>query len=228
MRHTIWLMAAGLVALTACTLSTPTPREAATPTAVATVIPEQPTPSLPDAGELQSTPVSSAVPTSMASTSVVAPATKMPAVANVQAVVPTPSYPYRLQSGTPAELQNFLNSDGCNYLGVGGQVLKLNGDAVTGLVVEITGTLSGKNVLYLALTGTVQNLGPGGYEMKIGAQPVDSTGTLQIQVFDLNGVPQTPLIPINTIADCNKNFVLVNFSEQFPIKTLFLLPVIRK
>ena len=169
-----------------------------------------------------------AVSTLKATPSVVAPATKIPAVANVQAAVPTPSYPYRLQSGTPAELQNFLNTDGCNYLGVGGQVFKLNGDAVTGLVVEITGTLSGKNVLYLALTGTVQNLGPGGYEMKIGTQPVDSTGTLKIQVFDLNGVPQTPLIPINTIADCNKNFVLVNFSEQFPIKTLFLLPVIRK
>jgi hypothetical protein len=228
MRHTIWLMAVVLVMLTACTLSTPTPKEAATPTAVATVVPEQPAPTLPDAGDLQPTPTPQASPTSTASPTVATPATKVPAVARVQAAVPTPSYPYRLQSGTPAELQNFLNTDGCNYLGVGGQVLKLNGNAVTGLVVEITGTLSSKNVLYLALTGTAQNLGPGGYEIKIDTQPVDSTGTLKIQVFDLNGVPQTPLIPINTIADCNKNFVLVNFSEQFPIKTLFLFPVIRK
>lgn len=227
MRHTIWLIAVVLVMLTACTLSTPIPKEVATPTAVATVVPEQPTSTLPDAGDLRTTPAPSVSPTLTVSATVVASATKVPAVAKIQAAIPTPSFPYRLQPGTPAELQNFLNTDGCNYLGVGGQVFKPNGDSVTGLVVEITGTLNGKDMLSLALTGTAQKLGPGGYEMKIDTQPVDSAGTLKIQVFDLNGVPQTPLIPISTTADCNKNFVLVNFSEQFPIKTLFYFPFVR-
>jgi hypothetical protein len=64
--------------------------------------------------------------------------------------------------------------------------------------------------------------------VKIGNQPVASSGTLKIQIFDLNGTPQTPLVPINTYADCSKNFILVNFSESFPIKTLILFPVVRR
>ncbi|MEJ2600874.1 MAG: hypothetical protein P8Z00_21255 [Anaerolineales bacterium] len=228
MRHVIWFMAAGLLILTACALSTPTPNEATTPTVVPTVITDRPTATLPDTATPEVTSTPTTIPSTKASASGQVQATKKPAAPDVQRVGQEPSYPYGLQSGTPAVLQNFLNTDSCDYLGVGGQVFKLNGDAVTGLVVEITGTLNGKNVLYLGLTGNAQNLGPGGYELKIGAQPVDSSGTLKIQVFNLNGVPQTPLIPINTYADCNKNFVLVNFSQRFPIKSMFWLPFIGK
>jgi hypothetical protein len=228
MRHFVWLMAIGLCILSACTLSTPAPNEVATPSAIATVNPDQPAPTISNTAELQAsaTPiVDTAQPPSGPGAS---QARKEPAPNQAVAGFPKPAYPYGLQTGTPALLQNFVNTDGCNYLGVGGQVLKLDGDAVSGLVVEITGTLSGKNILNLALTGNAQNLGPGGYAIKIGDQPVDSSGTLKIQVFDLNGAPQTPLIPIDTFADCNKNFILVNFSEQYTIKTFILLPVMRK
>lgn len=228
MRHVIWLMAAGLLILTACTLSTPTANETTTPTFVPTVVTDRPTATFPDTATPEFTPTPVTVSSTKVPASTELQATKKPLTPDIQIVGQEPSYPYRLQSGTPAVLQNFLNTDSCNYLGVGGQVFKLNGEAVTGLVVEITGTLNGKNVLFLGLTGNAQNLGPGGYELKIGAQPVDSSGTLKIQIFNLNGVPQTPLVPINTYADCNKNFILVNFSERFPIKSLFLLPVIRK
>lgn len=228
MRHVIWLMAAGLLILTACTVATPTPNEATTPTVVSTVIPEQPTATLATTATPEVTPTLETVSSTKAPASAELQATKKPVASNIPIVGQVPSFPYGLQPGTPAVLQNFLNTDGCNYLGVGGQVLKSNGEAVTGLVVEITGTLNGKNVLYLGLTGNAQNLGPGGYELKMGAQPIDSSGSLKIQVFNLNGIPQTPLVPIKTYADCNKNFVLVNFSEHFPIKSLFLFPFIGK
>jgi hypothetical protein len=228
MRHMIWFLTAGLLMLTACTLTTPAPNDVSTPSAIATVVSDQPAPTLSGAGEPQTLTTPHPALTSQPSVPGEIQVTKVPTTKQVTADLQAPAYPYGLQSGTPAVLENFLNTDGCNYLGVGGQILKLNGDAVTGLVVEITGTLSGKNVLYLALTGNAQNLGPGGYEVKIGNQPVDSSGTLKIQIFDLNGTPQTPLIPIRTVADCTKNFVLVNFSERFPIKTLILFPVVRK
>ena len=228
MRHFVWLMAASLCMLSACTLTTPTPNEASTPSVVATVIPDQPAPTISNTAGPQATSTPGANTPLALSTPGAPQVTKEPTPNQVTAGFQKPAYPYGLQSGTPASLQNFVNTDGCNYLGVGGQVLKLNGDAVSGLVVEITGTLSGKNVLNLALTVNAQNLGPGGYAIKIGDQPVDSSGTLKIQVFDLNGEPQTPLIPIDTYADCNKNFILVNFSEQYTIKTFILLPVMRK
>jgi hypothetical protein len=226
MRHFVWLMAAGLCMLSACTLTTPTPNEVSTPSAIATVAPDQPAPT--NTAEPQATSTASANTPLPLSTSSASQATQEPTPNQAVAGFQKPAFPYGLQSGTPAFLQNFVNTDGCNYLGVGGQVLKLNGDAVSGMVVEITGTLSGKNVLNLVLTGNAQNLGPGGYAIKIGDQPVASSGTLKIQVFDLNGAPQTPLIPIDTSADCNKNFLLVNFFEQYTIKTFILLPVMRK
>jgi hypothetical protein len=225
MRHIIWLMAAGLCVLSACSLTTPVPNQGSTPTVIATIAPEQPTPANTASGEMQIPPAPNQASPQPPSIPGNAHVTQEP---NQAAGQPIAEYPYKLQTGAPAALQNFLNSDGCNYLGVGGQVFKLNGQAVTGLVVEITGTLSGNNVLFLGLTGNSQNLGPGGYEIKIGNQPVDSRGTLKIQLFDLNGTPQTPLIPLNTVADCNKNFILVNFSERYPIKTLILLPVMRR
>jgi hypothetical protein len=228
MRHLIWTMAAGLFMLTACTLTTPTPNQGSTPSPIATVAPDQPTPINSDMGEARATATSEVLPTLHPPISGTAQVTKEANAKQTLVGPQTPDFPYRLQSGTPAVLTNFLNSDGCNYMGVGGQVFKLNGDAVTGLVVEITGTLGGKNVLFLVLTGSVQNLGPGGYEVKLGTQPVASNGTLKIQVFDLNGIPQTPLTPISTYADCTKNFILVNFFERFPIKTQILLPVMRR
>ena len=226
MRHFVWLMAAGLCVLSACTLTTPTPNEISTPSAIATVASDQPAPT--NAAEPQASSTPGANTPLPLSTTGASQATQEPTPNQVTAGFQKPKFPYGLQSGTPALLQNFVNTAGCNYLGVGGQVLKLNGDAVSGMVVEITGTLSGKNILNLALTGNAQNLGPGGYEIKIGDQPVASSGTLKIQVFDLAGTPQTPLIPIDTFADCNKNFILVNFSEQYTIKTFILLPVMRK
>jgi hypothetical protein len=226
MRHFVWLMAAGLCMLSACSLTTPAPNEVSTPSAIATVIPDQPAPTISNTTEPQATSTPTAKTVLPLSTPGVSQATKEPPPNQAIAGFPKPAFPYGLQSGTPALLQNFINTNGCNYLGVGGQVLKLNGDAVSGLVVEITGTLSGKNILNLALTGNAQNLGPGGYEIKIGDQPVASNGTLKIQVFDLSGQPQTPLIAFETFADCNKNFILVNFSEQYTIKTFILLPFV--
>jgi hypothetical protein len=228
MRHSIWLFAAGLFLFTACTLTTPAPNQGSTPSAIPTVAPGQPAPTETVSSDMQVT----ATPAKESKSQTPAPGKNRvanePGLSQNTAGIQTPEFPFRLQSGAPAALQNFLNSDGCNYLGVGGQVFKLNGVTVSGLVVEITGTLSGKNVLYLGLTGNAQNLGPGGFELKIGTQPVDSKGTLKIQLFDLNGAPQTPLIPLNTFADCTKNFVLVNFAESYPIKSRILLPVTRR
>jgi hypothetical protein len=228
MRHSIWLLAAGLFLMTACTLTTPTPNQGPTPSAIATVVPNPPTPAETVSGEIQITATQNPGSKSQTALPGKTQVANEPAPNQNTVGLPTPEFPYRLQSGTPAGLQNFLNSDGCNYLGVGGQVFKLNGAAVSGLVVEITGTLNGKNVLYLGLTGNAQDLGPGGYAVKIGTQPVDSRGTLKIQMYDLNGAPQTPLIPFDTYVDCTKNFILVNFSESYPVKTLILLPVMRK
>jgi hypothetical protein len=139
--------------------------------------------------------------------------------------------PFILQPGTPVFGPNFLRPDlGCNYSGIGGQVFNSNGQPVTsGLVIEVDGSLEGQPVLVLGLNGDATGLGPGGFLLDLSDHVVNSTGQLWIQVFDLNGVPQTDQIHFDTRADCNQNLVIMNFTELgSELTTQFYFPLIFK
>ena len=121
---------------------------------------------------------------------------------------------YRLQTGTPVALANFVAPEaGCNWLGVGGQAFNIDGVALTMLVVEVGGQLEGRDVFHLALTGNTTVLGPGGFVIKLADHGIDSSGTLWILLYDLAGQALTGKIYFPTYADCTKNFILINFSE---------------
>jgi hypothetical protein len=59
----------------------------------------------------------------------------------------------------------------------------------------------------------------------LGKQPVDSVGTLVVQLLDSNSKPISRPATINTYQDCQKNLVLVNFVE-IPDPHQYVLPVI--
>lgn len=137
--------------------------------------------------------------------------------AAVPEVITEPQAQFIVQTGTPVETANFLHPEaGCNWLGVGGQVFGKDEKPVTGLVVEVGGTLADSPVLFLTLTGGNTILGPGGYEITISDQPIASEGSLWVQLFDLNGIPQSEQIYFDTYAEndnCEKNLIIVNFNE---------------
>jgi hypothetical protein len=89
----------------------------------------------------------------------------------------------------------------------------MNAEPVTGLVVEIGGSLNGIPVQALGITGGATMLGPGGYEITLGNRPVASEGALWIQLYDVDGTPLSNKIIINTFGNCERNLILVNFSE---------------
>ena len=123
------------------------------------------------------------------------------------------AYPYKAQAGTPVFLQNFSHAyAGCNWLSVAGQVFDSKGHVVTNLVVSVTGTLKGSKVDLLGLTGLAPAYGAGGYEIQLASSPVASTGTLMIQVFDLQGKSLTSPQFFNTSAACSENVILINFA----------------
>jgi hypothetical protein len=139
--------------------------------------------------------------------------------------------PYVIQPGSPVVASNFVSPDkGCNFLGVGGQVFDLDGEAVKGLVVDAHGSLNGENVLGLSLTGSAPNLGPGGFVIQLADQPTESENTIAIQLHDLEGHPLSEEVAFPTYSDCSKNFVLINFVEittdQFLNK--MILPIIER
>jgi hypothetical protein len=119
---------------------------------------------------------------------------------------------YLVQKGTPIFVQNFAHpSEGCQWLSIAGQVFDPSGNPVKNLVVNVTGTLNGHPIDLLGLTGQADQYGPSGYEIQLGTAPQASTGTLSIQLLDLEGNPLSEKIPFNTSADCTQNVVLINF-----------------
>jgi hypothetical protein len=218
--------------LSACTLrltTTPPPTEAivASPSATIEITKVQPTvvtlePTTPPikATGIAATPtLTQTMPISPTKTAVIASA-------------PTPEPRFLVQAGTPVETANFVHPDtGCNWMGVAGQVFGNDEKPIAGLVVEVAGTLGDKPVLFLALTGGNTILGPGGYEITLTDQPVASTGMLWVQIFDLNGNPQSEKILFNTYAateNCDNNLIVINFNETGLPLNRYYLPVILK
>jgi hypothetical protein len=122
---------------------------------------------------------------------------------------------YVPQPTFPVYAQNFAHPEkGCNWMGAAGQVFDKNGKPVTNLIVSVAGTLPTSSVDMLGLTGLAITYGGGGYEIVLSNQVVASSGSLFISVYDLAGNALTDAFPFNTVADCKKNLIIMNFKTR--------------
>ena len=124
-------------------------------------------------------------------------------------------YPFVLKSD-PVPMSNIVfHPDGnCNWQGIAGEVQDMQGRAVNGLSVHLTGTYNGKAVDMTTLTGTAQAwYGESGFEFVLGTTPLDSQGELYVQLADQGQLALSVAVSVNTYADCGKNLVLVNFKQ---------------
>jgi len=127
---------------------------------------------------------------------------------------PAPDYAYVPFDDHPLPIQNVVHQDlGCNWLGVGGQVIDDRGAPILGLVVHLSGTLAGRTVDMLTLTGSAAQFGygPSGYEFALADEPVPSSNEMYVQLLDQSGAPLSDQILFNTFADCNRNLILISF-----------------
>lgn len=139
--------------------------------------------------------------------------TELPAETSIPQFTATP-FPFTLQSGTPAYIKNFAHpSDGCDWLGVVGQVFDRDGQPLINHVVMVTGKIEGITVDFVGVTGIPQAdiYGPGGFEIRVADHVFASEKALFIQVFNLDGIPISDSFPFDTFADCEKNLVIINF-----------------
>jgi hypothetical protein len=103
---------------------------------------------------------------------------------------------------------------GCDWMGFGGRAFDLSGAAIEqGLFVQLGGTLNEEIVEMLGMIGMVDNYGPGSYEFVLGEEPIASTQTLWVQLFDQSMLPLSEQIGFDTYADCEKNLILINFNQ---------------
>ena len=131
-------------------------------------------------------------------------------------IITATQLPFRLQSESPVYIKNFNHPDqGCNWLGVAGQVFAADGNPIKNLVVVIKGSLGEKRIDSVVLTGleTANVYGSGGYEISLSDKVVESTKSLIIYLNDLKGNALSPEIKFDTFADCNKNLIIINFKS---------------
>jgi hypothetical protein len=102
---------------------------------------------------------------------------------------------------------------GCNFFGVGGSVFDLKDNPFKGLVVSLSGRAGGKVIQQLTVSGTAPAYGQSGFEFNLGTKPVDSQGTLFVQLLDQAGLPLSPKTPFDTHADCAKSLPIVRFEQ---------------
>lgn len=134
---------------------------------------------------------------------------------------------YMLQRGTPAAIPNFVDiGAGCNWAGVGGQVFDLAGSPMSGLIVQVRGTLEGRQIQSSVSTGSSTHFGPGGYEMKLADHPVASF-TLELLLLDAAGEPLSGRYRLQTYNNCQQNLLVVNLMSRL-IENPLYLPVIAR
>jgi len=129
---------------------------------------------------------------------------------------PTGGMPFVISPGTPVSTSSgaFHPEEGCNWLGIAGQVFDLSGAPVSGQQVRVGGTLAGGEMDILSLTGLANAYGTAGfYEFKLGDTPIASRGTLWVQLLDQAGLEMSDKIYFDTFDTCEKNLVFINFRQ---------------
>ena len=120
---------------------------------------------------------------------------------------------FTVQEGTPLYLPH---SDGCGGLYIAGNVVDRAGNPLVFMLVRVGGTLGGETLqLEDALSGSNPNYSSSGWEVKIADAPIDSTGTVFVELYTLESAdPVSDLIIVDTYNDCNRNLIMVNFVQD--------------
>lgn len=125
---------------------------------------------------------------------------------------PGVNYPYILQSKPEAISAASYNRD-CNWMGVAGRIIDLQGRHATGIYVHLGGNFNGESMDFTSLSGTALDYGQSGYEFTLSQQPIASSKTLWIQLIDQSGLPLSDRFPFDTYAECEKNLILISFKQ---------------
>ncbi len=144
------------------------------------------------------------------------PPSKTPQPTRTPKATATPTAPF--SSSPPSYIQStiiaHLADRGCDWQGVGGTVDDANNGPIIGMVIRLVGTWGNQSVNLTTVSGVSPDYGKSGWEFTLGTSPIDTTGTLYVQLLDQAGLPLSQNVYINTYASCTKNLVLVRFKKN--------------
>ena len=113
-------------------------------------------------------------------------------------------FPFRTDE--PLYIAN-ANGRECNWASIAGSVTGVDGQAVDGLGIRITGA----DIASTVFSGATRTFGPGGYELNLGGAP--QAGDFTVQLFSSAGAPLSDEITVTTRAECSANVLILNFLQ---------------
>ena len=121
------------------------------------------------------------------------------------------SPPNKFTIHSPSYLSNFMNPDvSCNDIEIVGQIFDKDGQPLNDMVVIVRPLIIDSTVEYIGYSGAFQDIGPAGYQIKFHSSETEEK--VSIQLFNKAGESVSDPYIINTFSDCERNFVILNFS----------------
>jgi hypothetical protein len=180
-----------------------------TPTSIHNVLPPTWTPTVTSEPTATVTPGPSSTPT-ITSTLYVIPS---PTITLTPTATQVPQY--ALLGGVVYRRSEPINGRDCDeWMGVGGNVIDLDGNPVQGLTVILGGEYENKTINKSTLTGAAPAYGEGGYEFTIADEPNNSKETLYVQLFTSDGKPSSERVFFRTYDECASNLIQIDFQLE--------------
>ncbi len=131
------------------------------------------------------------------------------------AIPTTAPLPYVIQEDSPLYSPH---PNGCDGLYVLGGVFDKEGTPVIFMEVRLGGIMNGEPLYQeSSLSGSAAQWGTSGYEIKISDSIAQTSGTVYIQLFDIETEQAvSDIIIFDTYNDCNQNVAIINIVETGP------------
>lgn len=212
-----------LIPLAQAPTLTPTPVTTLTPASDAFLQPTwtpqlavaEPTSTFPPLGTLAPTRTPSPAPTLPPATP-----TRTPTPTPTDTPTPGPSptvtrtrapFPYTKTDDSPFYLQNFANTAGCNWMGIAGEVLNLQGQPVPSGQFRVHIWDSGVDAR--VSVGGAPAYGPSGWEQFLFDSP--TVRDYNVQLETAGGTAVSQVYRVQSRASCNQNLVILNFVQNY-------------
>ncbi len=121
--------------------------------------------------------------------------------------VTAPAFPFVLNE---LDTDYAQNAAGCEWSGIAGQVVTLQGGGAVDLTVQVMSearVMAGR-----AVTGSVSSYGPGGFEIQLGDAP--QLAPFIIQLLGPDNTPLSAEYLVVTADQCEQNTVVVTFVQE--------------
>jgi hypothetical protein len=140
--------------------------------------------------------------------------TATPVVINTPVDTPTvePVRKFIAQAGTPSYIPY---SGGCSGVYIAGHITDIDHNPVMLMNVRAAGTLGGEEIFIEVLSGSNTDYTISGWEIKLSDSLINSSGEIVLSLYEQGGwEPVSEEVLIDTINDCSRNLVVVNFVQE--------------